>query len=368
LNNITGTWSPALNNTATTTYTFTPAAGQCATATNLTVTVSAAIIPVFNAVGPLCVNAAPPMLPSTSNNGINGTWNPAVISTSTAGTTNYIFTPANGQCAGTTQLTITVQPVSTLKITNPPVVCVPTTVDLTSPVITNGSGPGLSYTYWTDAAATIALSNPATITAGGTYYIKATPSGSCSVAQTEPVVVVIRQEIASIRYPTLTVLPAVNLPLNARDLGANYTYSWMPAIGLNAYNVRTPVFNHNQTTEYLVKIDAGGGCVLRDTLLIKVTEPTSLDCDIFVPKAWSPNGDGHNDKLIPLSVCITELKYFRIFNRWGKLMFETNRMGTGWDGTFRGQPQVLDTYTWTMRAVGVDGRDIHRAGNALLLR
>ena len=104
------------------------------------------------------------------------------------------------------------------------------------------------------------------------------------------------------------------------------------------------------------------------SITFKIISYVTLDCDIFVPKAWSPNGDGHNDKLLPLSVCITELKYFRIFNRWGKLMFETNAMGNGWDGRLKGQLQVLDSYTWTLRAVGADGRDIHRAGNSLLLR
>ena len=56
-NGITGTWAPALNNTATTTYTFTPAAGQCATTTTLTITVNAAVTPTFTAVADICSGA-----------------------------------------------------------------------------------------------------------------------------------------------------------------------------------------------------------------------------------------------------------------------------------------------------------------------
>jgi hypothetical protein len=82
-NGITGTWSPALNNTATTTYTFTPAAGQCATTTTLTITVNPQATPTFTQIGPLCQNSAAPALPGTSSNGFAGTWSPAVINTTT---------------------------------------------------------------------------------------------------------------------------------------------------------------------------------------------------------------------------------------------------------------------------------------------
>src|SRR5207302_1812209 len=94
-NGITGTWAPAINNTATTTYTFTPAAGQCATTTTLQITVNPNVLPTFAAVGPYCSGAAIPALPTTSNNGITGTWAPAINNTAT---TTYTFTPAAGQC------------------------------------------------------------------------------------------------------------------------------------------------------------------------------------------------------------------------------------------------------------------------------
>src|SRR4029434_2524787 len=82
-NGITGTWSPALNNTATTTYTFTPAAGQCATTTTLTITVNPNITPTFTAVAPICSGGSLAALPTTSNNGITGTWSPALDNTNT---------------------------------------------------------------------------------------------------------------------------------------------------------------------------------------------------------------------------------------------------------------------------------------------
>src|SRR5262249_6625363 len=97
-----------LNNTATTTYTFTPTAGQCAITTTLTITVNPKVTPDFAAIGPLCQGSTAPVLNGTSPNGISGTWSPATISTATAGITNYTFTPAAGQCANPQTLSITV--------------------------------------------------------------------------------------------------------------------------------------------------------------------------------------------------------------------------------------------------------------------
>jgi hypothetical protein len=111
-NGITGTWNPATISTAaagTTTYTFTPDAGQCATAsTTVDVTVTGAVTPTFDPVGNLCIGATAPVLPALSNNGINGTWNPANISTAAAGTTTYTFTPAAGECASPASIDITI--------------------------------------------------------------------------------------------------------------------------------------------------------------------------------------------------------------------------------------------------------------------
>ena len=108
-NGITGTWSPAVvSNTASGTYTFTPAAGQCATTTTLDVTVTPIVTPTFAAIAAICEGSVAPVLPLTSTNGITGTWSPAVVSNTASGT--YTFTPAAGQCATPTTLDVTVTP------------------------------------------------------------------------------------------------------------------------------------------------------------------------------------------------------------------------------------------------------------------
>ena len=107
LNGISGIWSPTSNNTATTLYTFTPTAGQCASIATMTVTVNSPTLPTFNQVAPICSGGSF-VLPSTSSNGISGTWSPAINNTVT---TNYTFIPTAGQCATNATMTIAVNPI-----------------------------------------------------------------------------------------------------------------------------------------------------------------------------------------------------------------------------------------------------------------
>jgi gliding motility-associated-like protein len=172
------------------------------------------------------------------------------------------------------------------------------------------------------------------------------------------------------RYTSELALSNTPKPLKARNLGAGATYTWTPAVGLSSSSIPNPVFNYNKSTEYTISIKPATGCPVVDTLLVKVVAEASGDLppDLFVPKAWTPNGDGKNDLLFPFPVKIRELKYFRVFNRWGQLMYETNQLLQGWNGIYNGKPQVMDAYTWTAEAIGIDGSLIKRSGNAALLR
>ena len=114
-NGITGTWNPAVvSNTSNGTYTFTPTSDPCAPSATFTVTVNPNITPTFSFGNSqsVCINATAPVLPNTSLNGINGTWNPAVVDNQNSGT--YTFTPAAGQCATTTTFTYQVNPIPTI--------------------------------------------------------------------------------------------------------------------------------------------------------------------------------------------------------------------------------------------------------------
>jgi gliding motility-associated-like protein len=187
-----------------------------------------------------------------------------------------------------------------------------------------------------------------------TYRIQSITDANCVNNNPDASATVrVTEAVDGMRYPSVIAQANKPLQLNARFFGNNYTYSWDPKIGLNDETKQQPIFNFNQQTEYTIVITSNSGCITIDTLL---------------PKAWTPNGDGHNDKLYPLTVHIKQLFYFRIFDRWGQLMFETTEIGKGWDGMFNGKQQVMDVYTWTVEAIGEDGRHFKRAGNSVLLR
>src|SRR5678816_289797 len=159
-NGINGTWSPATINTATpgtTTYTFTPATGQCAVQTTISIELTLQVRPTFTAIGPLCQNSTAPALPPASTNGINGTWSPATINTATPGTTTYTFTPATGQCAVQTTISIEITPQVTPTFTAIGPLCQNSTAPALPAVSTSGidgSGSRVSVTAATPGTTT----------------------------------------------------------------------------------------------------------------------------------------------------------------------------------------------------------------------
>jgi hypothetical protein len=163
-NGINGTWSPALNNTATTTYTFTPSGGQCTSTTTLTITVNPIVTPTFNAIADFCFGTTAPLLPGTSLNGISGTWSPGLVSNTASG--NYTFTPDAGVCADPVIVSVNVTPLTVPTFNVIPAFCEGTV----APSLPATSNNGISGT-WSPAL----ISN----TAGNTYNF--TPNaGQCA--------------------------------------------------------------------------------------------------------------------------------------------------------------------------------------------
>ena len=133
---------------------------------------------------------------------------------------------------------------------------------------------------------------------------------------------------------------------------------------LNNANIPNPVARLTSTTIFYLTVKDAIGCKGYDTVTIKIFKGT----DIYVPSAFTPNRDGLNDIFRPLGTTIERLDYFRIYNRYGELIFETNDLSKGWDGTYKGQDQKADNYIWTLEAV--DKKKVKRAmkGNVILIR
>lgn len=143
-------------------------------------------------------------------------------------------------------------------------------------------------------------------------------------------------------------------------------FEWSPADYLNTTTSRTPIGYYPDTGRfwYNVYIRSPKGCEGNDSIRVWVVGQGSL----FIPTAFSPNGDGKNDLLRPISVGFRSYKYFRVFNRFGEMVFTTDRIGDGWDGTYRGTKSDIGTYFWMLDAEDKDGINHQRKGDATLIR
>ena len=89
---------------------------------------------------------------------------------------------------------------------------------------------------------------------------------------------------------------------------------------------------------------------------------------VFVPTAFTPDGDGRNDLFRPIAVGISRIEYFRVFNRWGQLVFSTTVNGKGWDGRIGGKEQGSGTFVWLVKGVDYTGKTFFAKGTVTLIR
>jgi gliding motility-associated-like protein len=89
---------------------------------------------------------------------------------------------------------------------------------------------------------------------------------------------------------------------------------------------------------------------------------------VYVPNTFTPNNDGLNDRLYVRGNGLSQLEYFRIFDRWGRMVFQTQNIAEGWDGTTGGKPDDINTYVYVLKAVCSSGEEVSLQGNVTLLR
>jgi gliding motility-associated-like protein len=145
------------------------------------------------------------------------------------------------------------------------------------------------------------------------------------------------------------------------------TYNWSPAQGLSNPNVANPTASPTQTTTYLVTMTDPLGCSNTDTVTVVVEVVICEEPEIFVPNAFTPNGDQNNDRVFVRGNTIREL-VFRIYNRWGEKVFETNDPAIGWDGTYEGKVATPAVYVYYLDAICFDNQRFFKKGNISLIR
>ena len=338
----TGTWSPAIENTQTTEYTFTPDAGQCASEQFVSVEVGPPSTPTFDVIPPIC-SGIDVSLPSESLEGFTGTWSPVINNLET---TTYTFTPDANQCALVTDLTIEVLENPIISTGDPLIACIGDIVTLL------GSGAGSGGTYSWDNGVVDGV--PFTVSETLLYTVTGTDENGC-IGTASIMVTGLPVPIAGISAsPESGGVPLEVIFTNTSQNATNYQWDF----GNDEFNTVNNQSAQNSTYldfgSYTVWLIADNG-VCDDSISIVIS--TTVEPQIFVPNVFTPNSDGSNETFMISTENMQSIELL-IVNRWGNLMATIDDLNGGWDGiTPGGRDAKEGVYFYRYSATGLDGSE-----------
>jgi gliding motility-associated-like protein len=277
-------------------------------------------------------------------------------------TTKYYVTATTGICNRFDSITVFVNPAPTADAGPDASICFGTNTQL------SGSG-GVSY-FWSPSSAlnNNRIQNPTTINLPGTitYSLHVVDANGCnSLKKDDVVVTVTRQAIVDAGRDTV-LAAGLPLQLNATDINrAGFTsYEWQPYYGLNNPLIASPITILDKDITYTVTARTELGCVATDKIKIQVYRGP----EIYVPNAFTPNRDSRNDVLKAIPVGIRNFSYFRIYDRWGTLIFSTTDPSIGWDGRTKGTEQSTATFVWMAEGIDYTGKVVRRKGSVIIIK
>ena len=373
-------WTPAvqINNTnvsnpivspkSTTTYYVTVDNSGCNNTDSVKVNVIPNVIINAGRDTTICLTDSIQLLPNT--NALHFTWSPATgISDSSIKSpfvrpltnTQYTVVATVGHCSATDDIMVQVVPYPQVVAGADTAICYGGIVHLTA----TSTAP---YFAWTPTSSLLQANTltptakPYTTTA---YVVTVKDVKGCPKPVSDTTTVTVYPKVnANAGRDTAIV---ANQPLQLNATGGT-TYIWTPVTGLSNPFIADPVVTLSAAYDsmtYHVTVTSGGGCSAGDDIKIIVfkTRP-----DIFVPTAFTPNGDGLNDRIKAIPIGIKAFQYLKIFNRWGELVFATADANISWDGSIKGQPQSTGVFTWMARGIDYSGAPVVRKGTLTLIR
>ncbi len=275
--------------------------------------------------------------------------------------TRYYVTANLGKCQDRDSINIRPVPYPSANAGNPVSIC------FGDNTVLNGSVVGSSFT-WTPTASLInsnTLTPIARPTQTTSYILSANDTLGCPKPVKDTVVVTVIPKVKAFAGRDTSVV--ANQPLQLNASGAT-NYVWTPTTGLSDPFIANPIATlgpNIDSVRYIVTVSTPEGCDAVDDIVVKVFKTGP---EIFVPTGFTPNGDGKNDILKPILVGMRQLEYFRIFNRWGQMIYQTSTIGAGWDGTIAGKQQQSGTYVFMAQAIDYLGNPVFKKGTVVLIR
>lgn len=305
-----------------------------------------------------------------ASNGLQYNWTPAgnldnatiqspLAVTNT--TTTYQVTGVIGSCNETKQIVVRTVPYPIARVSPDTIICFNSTAQLRG--ISNGS----SF-VWRPSQY---LNNPSSLSPVARppvtqqYILAVFDTRGCPKPGLDTVVITVLPEVVAFAGRDTSVVVGQPLQLSA---SGGLTYTWSPGTGLSSINIPNPIARYttgsNQIRYQMIARDLAN-CADTAYLIVRVFQTAP---SVFVPTAFTPNSDGKNDVIRPIMAGIKELKYFRIFNRWGQLVYETIQEGASWDGKVNGQLQGTHVFVWTVSAVDYLDQPYFAKGLITLIR
>jgi len=279
----------------------------------------------------------------------------------TRSTTAYDVIATIGSCSATDRVIVTTVPYPVAAAGDDKLICAHASVQLQA--YSDGSSfqwsPASSLS---DASILNPVAKPETATA---YVLYAYDIKGCPRPGKDTVLITVLPEIKPFAGRDTAIVTGQPLQFN----GSGGTgYLWTPSTNLSANDIANPVGLYNYPSSgilYKLYVYNEAGCLDSAFTTVKVfdTKPS-----IFVPTAFTPNGDGRNDRLRPIAAGIKNIQYFNVYNRWGQLVFSTRTSEEGWDGRVGGQLQGTATYVWIVAGTDYLGAPYFQKGITTLIR
>ncbi|HNP24839.1 MAG TPA: PKD domain-containing protein [Panacibacter sp.] len=340
----------------------------CINSDTVTVNVVSAVSLNIGADTTICLTDGIRLNPST--NGLKFLWSPSQgVSDVTA--LNPIITPLSnsqyklqafiGGCSATDAINITAVPYPQANAGPDVSICFgKTTLLQASIVATNFAWSPLNSLIKATTLSPVA--GPQSTTS---YILTVTDDKGCPKPVSDTITVTVIPPVQAFAGHDTTIV--INEPLQLNATGGSL-YAWSPSTGMNNTQIANPVVTLGPEIDsiiYTVTVSTPEGCSAKDNMKVIVYKSTP---DIFIPTAFTPNSDGLNDILRPKPVGMKQFNYFRVFNRWGNMLYSTSQEGQGWDGNFAGEQQAAGTYVFIAQAVDYNGKLVTKKGSFVLIR
>ncbi len=194
------------------------------------------------------------------------------------------------------------------------------------------------------------------------YIVAILDSSGCLKPVFDTVVVRVEKVIADAGPRDTSIV--INQSLQLNGTGGQF-YLWSPARGLSDINIFNPVALLNDDITYVLTASTRSGCMATDTINVRVYKVAP---GLYTPNAFTPNRDGLNDVFKPVGIGIKQINYFKIFDRWGQMIFSSTQQNVGWDGTFKGRSKEAAVFAWMIEGVDYLDKKIVQKGTVILIR